>query len=117
MSRFLKGACIAALFAGPVAAEPLGLGHDVTPDEIAVWDIDVRPDGLGLPQGRGTVEQGEEIFTAKCAVCHGDFGEAVGRWPAACDCRRWRGGGGVQSSASASASAASTQQHVVHPGL
>lgn len=81
MSRFLKGACIAALFAGPVAAEPLGLGHDVTPDEIAVWDIDVRPDGLGLPQGRGTVEQGEEIFTAKCAVCHGDFGEAVGRWP------------------------------------
>ncbi|HDZ73200.1 MAG TPA: cytochrome c, partial [Aurantimonas coralicida] len=44
-------------------------------------DIDVRPDGKGLPVGRGTVAEGEPIFTENCASCHGDFGEGRGRWP------------------------------------
>ena len=48
---------------------------------IAAWDIDIRPDGTGLPEGRGTVAEGEEVFSERCAVCHGDFGEGVGRWP------------------------------------
>lgn len=59
----------------------LGIGRPATPEEIAGWDIDVRPDGLGLPEGRGTVLEGEEIYIAQCAVCHGDFGESAGRWP------------------------------------
>jgi S-disulfanyl-L-cysteine oxidoreductase SoxD len=59
----------------------LGLGRLATEDEIAAWDIDVRPDGTGLPKGRGTVAQGEPIYEQNCASCHGDFGEAVGRWP------------------------------------
>jgi cytochrome c len=59
----------------------LGLGRLATPEEIHAWDIDVRPDGLGLPKGSGTVMQGEKIYDANCAACHGDFGEAVGRWP------------------------------------
>ncbi|GLS34799.1 hypothetical protein GCM10010869_03870 [Mesorhizobium tianshanense] len=59
----------------------LKLGRTATEDEIAAWDIDVRPDGVGLPVGHGTVSQGEQIFDEKCASCHGDFGEAVGRWP------------------------------------
>ncbi|MAZ17179.1 MAG: MFS transporter [Ahrensia sp.] len=58
-----------------------GLGRVATEDEIAAWDIDVRPDGLGLPVGKGTVADGEVLFTDNCAVCHGDFGEGVGRWP------------------------------------
>lgn len=57
------------------------LGRRATADEIAAWDIDVRPDGLGLPEGRGTVAEGEPIFTERCASCHGDFGEGRGRWP------------------------------------
>jgi cytochrome c len=57
------------------------LGRAATQDEIAAWDIDIRPDGAGLPEGRGTVAQGEGLFTDQCASCHGDFGEAVGRWP------------------------------------
>ena len=60
---------------------PLGLGRPATAEEIAAWDIDVRPDGEGLPYGAGDVLTGEEVFTERCAVCHGDFGEAVGRWP------------------------------------
>lgn len=64
----------------PVSA-PLGLGRPATAEEIAAWDIDVRPDGQGLPEGAGDVLAGEEVFAERCAVCHGDFGEAVGRWP------------------------------------
>ncbi len=58
-----------------------GLGRKALPEEIAAWDIDIRPDGTGLPEGSGTVAQGEPIYTDNCAVCHGDFGEGAGRWP------------------------------------
>jgi cytochrome c len=70
--------------AGAVAARgasKLGLGREAKPDEIAGWDIDVRADGHGLPPGKGTVKQGEEIYLAQCATCHGEFGESAGRWP------------------------------------
>lgn len=89
MSRFLEAAALAALIAAPfatliaspAAAGEFNLGREATPNEVAAWNIDVRPDGLGLPEGHGTVAEGEEIFGERCAVCHGDFGEGVGRWP------------------------------------
>ena len=58
-----------------------GLGEPATKSEIAGWDIDVRPDGQGLPEGSGSVSHGEELYDAKCASCHGAFGEGEGRWP------------------------------------
>lgn len=58
-----------------------GLGAVARPEEIAGWDIDVRPDGQGLPPGSGSVKAGEDVFMAKCASCHGEFGEGAGRWP------------------------------------
>lgn len=58
-----------------------GLGRVAMPAEVAAWDIDIRPDGMGLPAGKGTVADGEPIYTEACAVCHGDFGEGAGRWP------------------------------------
>lgn len=58
-----------------------GLGRVAMHEEIAAWDIDIRPDGMGLPVGKGTVADGEPIYTEACAVCHGDFGEGAGRWP------------------------------------
>jgi S-disulfanyl-L-cysteine oxidoreductase SoxD len=68
---------------GAAAAEKkLGLGRQALPEEIAAWDTDVQPDGRGLPPGRGTVKQGEEIYLARCASCHGEFGQGAGRWPA-----------------------------------
>ena len=57
------------------------LGRKALPEEVSAWDIDVRPDGTGLPQGRGTVARGEELYSEKCAHCHGDFGEGIDRWP------------------------------------
>ncbi len=58
------------------AAEPLGIGREATPAEIAAWDSDVRPDGSGLPAGSGSVEQGRAVFEAACAACHGAKGPA-----------------------------------------
>jgi cytochrome c len=58
-----------------------GIGRAANPEEIAGWDIDVRPDGQGLPPGGGSAKQGEDIYMAKCAACHGEFGEGAGRWP------------------------------------
>ncbi|WP_193187553.1 c-type cytochrome [Nisaea sediminum] len=83
MSRFLNLAALALAvgLAAPASAENYDLGRAATPDEVAAWDIDVRPDGLGLPEGKGSVADGEAIYSERCAVCHGDFGEAVGRWP------------------------------------
>jgi cytochrome c len=84
MSRFPKTlAAMAALMliASPLAAKKLGLGREAHPDEVKAWDIDVRPDGAGLPAGKGSVQEGEALFLERCAACHGEFGEGAGRWP------------------------------------
>lgn len=52
------------------------LGRAATPAEVKAWDIDVRPDFKGLPKGAGSVSLGEDVWMAKCASCHGDFGES-----------------------------------------
>ena len=57
------------------------LGKIATKTEIAGWDIDVRPDGLGAPIGSGSATIGEEVYAEQCASCHGDFGEGLDRWP------------------------------------
>jgi cytochrome c551/c552/cytochrome c553 len=53
-----------------------GAGRDATPSEVAAWDIDVRPDFKGLPAGKGSVAQGQDVWETKCAHCHGIFGES-----------------------------------------
>ncbi len=65
---------------GPAAAE-YGLGRPALPEEIAAWDVDVLPDGRGLPDGAGDVATGETLFADHCAACHGDFAEGLGNWP------------------------------------
>ncbi|QIE42035.1 cytochrome c [Rhodobacteraceae bacterium SC52] len=92
MSRFpdvLKALAAATLiapaaFAQDAAEAPeggFGLGRVATTEEVAMWDIDIRPDGKGLPVGSGSVELGEEIWSYNCAHCHGDFAEGIDRWP------------------------------------
>jgi S-disulfanyl-L-cysteine oxidoreductase SoxD len=75
-------------FAAPAPAQSkkgpprqYGIGHTATQEQIAGWDIDVRPDGQGAPPGQGSVKAGEQIYMDKCAACHGEFGESAGRWP------------------------------------
>ena len=81
MSKFLKLAASLALLGGSAHAEGLGLGRGALPEEVAAWNLDVRPDGAGLPAGSGDALTGEEIFANKCASCHGDFAEGLGNWP------------------------------------
>jgi cytochrome c len=85
MSSFrnlLAASILIASVPAAFASEPkLGLGRAATPAEVAAWDIDVRPDGQGLPVGKGTAAKGEQIYLDKCSTCHGDFGEGRDRWP------------------------------------
>ena len=53
-----------------------GIGRTATSAEVKAWDIDVRPDFTGLPPGSGSVVKGQEVWEAKCASCHGTFGES-----------------------------------------
>jgi cytochrome c len=52
----------------------LGIGRRATAAEIAARDIDVGPDGAGLPPGRGTAAEGAVIYATRCASCHGKTG-------------------------------------------
>lgn len=90
--RLLFAGLAAFLIVTSASAGKYDLGRKATPEEVAAWNIDIRPDGQGLPEGSGTVAQGEEIWTEKCSSCHGDFGEAVDRWPVVA------GGGGTLTS-------------------
>jgi S-disulfanyl-L-cysteine oxidoreductase SoxD len=54
--------------------ERFGFGTPADPARIAAWDIDVRPDGTGLPPGSGSVDQGALAYQARCAACHGPTG-------------------------------------------
>jgi len=76
---FAAWAVVLALGTSCAGAQPrefAGIGRAATASEIAAWDIDVRPDFKGLPKGRGSVAQGQDIWEAKCASCHGVFGES-----------------------------------------
>jgi len=79
LGAFVAVACLATFVhvAHAEATLRYGFGKPASAAEIAGWDIDVRPDGTGLPEGRGSVADGQAIYDAKCASCHGTFGEST----------------------------------------
>jgi len=91
MSKLVRLALSATLtlaFAWPAFAQSknevarnYGIGRAISAEQIAGWDIDVRPDGQGAPPGHGSAKEGEKVYMNKCAACHGEFGESAGRWP------------------------------------
>lgn len=62
------------LLALPAGAQTYGFGKQATDKEIAGWNIDVSPDGKGLPKGSGSVAQGKQVYESTCAACHGATG-------------------------------------------
>jgi cytochrome c len=90
MMRGVRGSAVAAVIALAGACAPpdsgspgagaqtgperFGFGTPATEARVAAWDIDVKPDGEGLPAGRGSVAEGETVYRAQCAACHGVTG-------------------------------------------
>ncbi len=72
----------ASLTPGGASPAAEGPGRAAMPEEIAAQNLDVRGDGAGLPEGSGSVAQGEALYAERCAACHGEFGEGAGRMPA-----------------------------------
>lgn len=56
------------------APDRFSVGSSASEARIAMWDIDVKPDGEGLPEGSGTVAQGEQVYMVECIACHGPTG-------------------------------------------
>ena len=65
-----------------LSGESLRLGRPATPQEVAAFDLDVNPAGVGLPPGQATAVSGAAIYAGKCARCHGAKGEGVAPSPA-----------------------------------
>ena len=79
MNRLLAMAGALFLATAMAAAQSppkrFGLGTPATREQIAALDIDIRPDGTGLPAGGGTAGEGGDVYSRKCAACHGANGE------------------------------------------
>ncbi len=56
------------------APEHFGFGTAASEERIALWDIDVKPDGEGLPPGSGSVADGRQVYEMACMQCHGPTG-------------------------------------------
>jgi S-disulfanyl-L-cysteine oxidoreductase SoxD len=61
----------ALILATSAAAETPGLGQSIKEADLALWDISIGPDGVGLPPGSGTAAHGKAVYEQKCELCHG----------------------------------------------
>ncbi|MGE3856961.1 MAG: c-type cytochrome [Dehalococcoidia bacterium] len=50
------------------------IGQDAPQSLVDEWDIDITPDGTGLPDGAGSVPDGADVYAQGCARCHGSDG-------------------------------------------
>jgi cytochrome c len=73
----LAGFCIFVFCIGTALAQGPNLGKPISQADIAAWDIDVEPSGVGLPAGSGTAAQGATIFEEQCSACHGEGGKGA----------------------------------------
>ncbi len=74
MVRALPALLCVGLVAGAQAQEGPNLGVPADPEEVAAWNIDIGPDGAGLPPGAGTASEGEAVYAIQCLACHGPEG-------------------------------------------
>ncbi|HTJ24185.1 MAG TPA: cytochrome c [Gemmatimonadaceae bacterium] len=68
-------------YLGDKDPKQFALGHAAAPAQMAALDVDVSPNGAGLPSGSGTAASGAAIYAGSCASCHGDNGEGKPPYP------------------------------------
>ncbi len=69
--------CLPQLASAAAPSQPLVFGTPASARQLAGWQLDVLPDGQGLPDGRGDAVQGARLFAADCASCHGAQGQGM----------------------------------------
>ena len=76
-SAIFLAICSATLLGSrhPRASDQLGVGRPPTAEELKAIDIEVLPDGRGLPGGSGTAERGKIVYANRCVTCHGATGK------------------------------------------
>ena len=57
-----------------LAAAGPHFGTAVDQATVASWDSSIPPSGKGLPEGHGTVAEGQVVYNQKCLTCHGANG-------------------------------------------
>jgi mono/diheme cytochrome c family protein len=67
--------CGTIVSASPQQSPPLALGHAPSPERLKAIDIEITPDGKGLPAGSGTAAAGKDVYTRRCETCHGPTGK------------------------------------------
>lgn len=78
MSMFkLTAALVLVAGTATAAVETPMLGKPISPADLAPWDINIGPDGAGLPPGKGSAKEGKQIFAEKCSYCHGTEGQGT----------------------------------------
>ena len=65
----------AAVSAQSPSSKSPSLGRPISEADIQNWDIAVLPNGVGLPAGQGTPQEGAKIYAEKCSSCHGVDGK------------------------------------------
>src|SRR5262249_52789304 len=70
----LLSVALTLAFGSAALADSPGLGSNISEADTKAWDIAVLPDGTNMPPGSGTPAQGAEVYSQKCAMCHGEKG-------------------------------------------
>ena len=79
LAAMLLSICLPVATSAQVGGPPPApsAGSTASPALIAGWNLDVEPNGAGLPQGSGTPAAGASLFAAQCSSCHGADGQGM----------------------------------------
>lgn len=73
---FAAGISTSAIAELPERPDGAAFGQPIAEADLVLWDIEIHnPTGAGLPEGQGTVAEGEEVYANLCLHCHGERAE------------------------------------------
>ena len=75
--KYISGLLFISLFSASIYADAdyqkLGKpAHDLSSQ--SQWNLSIAPDGINLPEGKGTAAEGKKLFALQCSGCHGPEG-------------------------------------------